>query len=1445
MKLRFSRIQIFQTSLLLLSLILGYLVIFPLREAADRRAEILKNRLIGQLENSLGIDISYDSISPALLSIVTVRGLKVEFDEGDFSAKKVRVFYNPLRRLTGQEDDPIKLISRIAVNESDLNLSLSSAVENDNTTSRKIAFDPWPLLVDKSVDITGFSVNLNLNESSIISAEDISLQLKDDKGTVRYSLQGTLYASSSGGMERFGRIETSLSSRGRYSPSTATANGRLDLLKAESNIVTLQPMAVDFTFSGNELTARRLDDSVPLDLAFRFSDKEWSINGEAVGLSMREIAVPGASVGSWDPWFSSVIDGAFEFSSSKAHQTKNYDVDLNLSMQAGKLPWDAAAELKFRGSEESADIDMIKLSSGWGDFTYKGIFSISNLAPEGRIAFNLEDRLLGYPISAVFSLKTNNGAISAEPVLFDAAGLDFEDFRFLIIREPDIYALSLLVIPGMEGDETARRLTIDGLFDTSASPVFHGYASIEGFDSEYIVRILGLNKAVKLPVIKNSFVNMQGYFEANKNTWVLSVNNGELRDKDNQENYISFKGRASPGNLSVDSLRVSWNDYIVDGRGYGQSTEDGGIAEARILIDEEMYPLNAHWFSDGKLQIDSDFGLSAHLGSRSVNGRSLQVLSNDISIPLKNGFITADMDIRGRVSRNDWDLYINKTNLKLTGKPDDSELTISFNGTVNPGTIILPDIKILDNLGNLSGNAYFESSNAGKSMNGRFFLGSQNEEAYDIALFKDDKIWDIGIKMNSARLERLKKEGLKGSLTAIGRMTGTLNDPLINLDINTTEGFLDGEPLEVRGTLTMENGRVRVQDLFYQYEGMSLSRGLFLANLSNGTMRSTAELNATYNQVPVSSGFSLAMDYDRSFSLFELLEIPHTGFKGTLATRAVLWDSKEHLPAFTFQFFKNDDYFRMQTPDKSILDVEYQFGSGELNMLSGDPMPVVTRGGGVVKDGQMDLSFPEFSLDPVFINYAMFRDPILLQYHVIFQSGRFTGNLDINGPTSNPLINGEVLADKLQVDTPYTYADIKPASTKIHFKDHRVDVDTLEIPVGDGIVYAGGHIILDRLKLVEFDMTYGGKGTVRGPGVPVYYPMMGVNLDGVFTGEVRMTGGDKYFVLTGNITFPYLKASLGSAIIPVSQAREGVYPASVDFDFNFITGKNCTFFLPNEQFKIVKATAESGRVINLQYSNRPKSMSITGRLPIKSGDIYYFDRDFQITEGSIIFNESLGNFDPMLSIRAETKVRDDNGDDVSVALVYNSPVKSDFTPRIETIPSRSDLEVMALFGQAVAPYSESKDSGAASTVLLATGGMFGQVGIVQPFEDVLREGLNLDMVTIRTDIIENTLAEGLARGESTNDSTRSTGLGRYLDNTSLYAGKYIGDALFISGTVSANYFEKQRLRSVFGGLEFETSVSLEMETPFFNVAWSYSPDPTRNQNFVAENEISLKWQFSF
>ncbi|MCK5735976.1 MAG: hypothetical protein KAH21_05830, partial [Spirochaetaceae bacterium] len=329
-----NRNHILQFSVLLLSIFLSFIVIKPLREVADKRAEVRKNSLIGQIEESLGLNISYDSISPALLSIVTVRGLSVSFDQGDFTAERVRVFYNPLRRLKGYGKDPINLISRIAVSDSYLNLLIDSNTEKKEST-QNTKFDPWLLLADKSVDITNFFVSIRTDQSLVLSADDVSLLMKDDNGTFRYAFNGTLHAEGPGSVEKFGKIESVVSSRGIYSPESSTANGRLDLISASSDLLVLEPLAIDFTLVDNGLTARRINDSRPFDFSFMFSDEGLDLKWEAESLSLREIAAPGTGSGSWDPWFSSVIDGAFSFSSSLDLKEMSYNTDISVSLLSG------------------------------------------------------------------------------------------------------------------------------------------------------------------------------------------------------------------------------------------------------------------------------------------------------------------------------------------------------------------------------------------------------------------------------------------------------------------------------------------------------------------------------------------------------------------------------------------------------------------------------------------------------------------------------------------------------------------------------------------------------------------------------------------------------------------------------------------------------------------------------------------------------------------------------------------------------------------------------------------------------------------------------------------------------------------------------------------------------------------------------------------------------
>ena len=1433
-----------QISILLAAIGIGAALLGPLKAEADRRADTLKNRFIGQLEENLNITIGYESISPALLSAVTVRNLRVDFEGGSFVADKVRVFYNPLSGKGKRKLNPARMISRISVDEGRLDVFLPDLEFAEQGKKDGDSFDPWPLLLDKTVILTNFTAAVDIGGRTSAVAEDVSLSLKAKDDEVRYVLKSSIQIDDDGLNENLGVIGAKIDSDGVFSPSGGDINGRIDVGEFHTDVVRILPLSVDFTYAEGEATIRRIDDHSPIDLSAKYSGDVWEVACETENLRIDDIVLPGEKKAGLAPWFSSVMNGTLSLSGNSDFSELRYSADVAVDIPEEPSPWPLTASLKIDGDKKTVRVNRFNADSLWGEASYKGTIGLNGIAPEGALNVVLNEDVLGYPLRAEFLLETQGKTISARPLEFEAAGMEFHDFSFLIVYGEGTYALSLNAVPAMPEDDAPRRILIDALLDAGAKPVVHGFASVEGFEAAHIARFAGISGVDGLPLVQNSRCDISAFFEANGQSWVLSVEDALIVDKEKANNVVRLSGRAYPGNWRIDSLRMSWNDYVVDGKISAQGNSRTGLFDGRFVVEESLFALNGKWHEDGRIDIDSNFGLSASFGEKKLRGRSVKITGDDISVPLKDGYLVADVDARGQINKEDWYLYLDSLDLKMTSRASIGDLSFSARGTINPGNLVLPLIALKDDLGELKGNAVVAIEESGRELKGKIFLNGSEGENYNLSLSRNNDIWDIGIGIASAELARFQRERLSGRIDINGRMSGSLDNPKITLGFKAEDGYLDGKQFNAEGKAVMESRRLRVYDITFKHEGVALERGLAIADLNEGNLRSTAEINANFNQVPVSTGFSLALDFRKGLNPSDFFGMEALNYTGTLATRSVIWDSKPHLPPFTFQFTKDDEAFRIKNPNGRILDIVYLFDSGRLDVFSADPLPIAVKGGGIVSDGRMDLSFPDLEMDPILINYVMKRDPILLQYYVVFQGGRFIGNLDLIGPTGDPDLYGKLRAQDLIVDTPYTYAEILPTSSDIIFNGNNITFDRLQVSVGKGIVYGYGHINIDRWSLTDFDMHYGGMATSKGEGVPIYYPLFGLFIDGLFTGDIHMTGNGKKYFLDGELTFPYLKAWLGDTPTPVNQRKVGKYPAPVFLDLDLITGNNCTFYLPNEQFKIVRATAESGKRLSFIYSTDPKNLSLTGVLPIKNGEIFYFDRDFQVTEGEMRFNENLIEFDPVLSFRAETKVRDDEGDDVTVALVYNAPVGTDFQPSIETEPKRSETEILALFGQAVVPYAESRETDA-GTVLLATGGMFGQVGIVQPFEDVLREGLNLDMVSIQTDIIENTLAEGLTRSGSTNSSSTTSGLGRYLDNTSLFVGKYIGNSLFLSSSLTASYLEGQRLRSIFGELEFETSVSLEMETPFFNVAWSYSPDSTKDRNFIDNNEISLKWQFAY
>jgi hypothetical protein len=187
-------------------------------------------------------------------------------------------------------------------------------------------------------------------------------------------------------------------------------------------------------------------------------------------------------------------------------------------------------------------------------------------------------------------------------------------------------------------------------------------------------------------------------------------------------------------------------------------------------------------------------------------------------------------------------------------------------------------------------------------------------------------------------------------------------------------------------------------------------------------------------------------------------------------------------------------------------------------------------------------------------------------------------------------------------------------------------------------------------------------------------------------------------------------------------------------------------------------------------------------------------------------------------------------------IVDNAPLLS-FTARFESSPSLSQMEILALLGQNIAGNQFGEDTNAALRAAVSSITDIGaQVFMVRRLERMVRNFTRLDMFSVRTQFFQNAflMSTGIMQPTTVD---RNVGLGNYLDNTTVFGGKYIGQDMFIQGMLSMRY-EGER------GVTFSPDIGFELQNPLFSIRWDFVPEHPENW-YMSDNSITLTRTFSF
>jgi hypothetical protein len=466
---------------------------------------------------------------------------------------------------------------------------------------------------------------------------------------------------------------------------------------------------------------------------------------------------------------------------------------------------------------------------------------------------------------------------------------------------------------------------------------------------------------------------------------------------------------------------------------------------------------------------------------------------------------------------------------------------------------------------------------------------------------------------------------------------------------------------------------------------------------------------------------------------------------------------------------------------------------------------------------------------------------------VDFPGGFINASLHIDGPVEDPGFYGRAEANSVRIRLPdYLSEDIGPVRLDMEFNANEMRFGPVPAPVGTGYGLVSGRFMFEHWAPDVFSIDIAVP-----PEAPIPYgiDVLGLIIQGLASGSLHLGLDGQVFSLGGGLTAQDTvitmekegsQSPVAASDRPENSGRSARPEDKVNFvtDFTVTSGRKVEFVWPSEDLPVIQAYANMGDTIAVTSDSATDRFTVTGDVQLRSGEIVYFQRSFYIREGLLSLNENEIKFDPLLSARAEIRDRSEEGP-VTIAMIIDNAPLSSFVPLFEYNPPLSPMEIIALLGQNLTGTSGSENSG--GMLVLSTTDLLLQSRVIRRFEREVRNFFNLDMFSIRTQVLQNAVMQitGMQKQPLDNRSQ----IGNYFDNTTVFFGKYIGSDMFLQTMLSVRY-DPAKADGSAGGLKIEPDIGIEWRGPLFNIQWNLVPQHPENL-FVDDLSFTLNWKWSF
>lgn len=1444
--------------ILLVIVTAGTLFVHQVVTRLDRRMEELKTEVVHMLEAKIGRRISYESISPSVFGYLGIRELIVyrqnDPDDVLLRINRVKVYYNLFRFLSTRA--VVLALSEIQIANSDFNIDydrdrelldfLDSLRTGSGITSNRKSFrqgdgdrreEEFP-----QIDISGSNISLSYTYRDWqIDVTNFFFTAVNQEDLYEIAVRGSIEAQHA---RRGSPVPAWLSTRVKINGSLdrffTWSDLAIKIYSLSTETIDVKRQTLQVTYDSNSLNVRKIQDRAPLDIQvlYNTASKNLSFQFTAERFQPASLFKLTGPLERFSPYLLSSVSSSGSVTVNLDELRLSYSADLQIELPEEVLPFDMSVLSRITGNEEIMYLSPLVFDSSRGRVEFLGNVLVKNLMPSGLLRINDLEPLEGQNLNATLNIERGVQAVSMEGKALSLGETLFESFTLNLA--PEGRSVGFTVAAVLEGAPESGSLEATGDLSWEAEPTLQAEASLNRIPLNTVYRLLIPEQRISPRLdqrLRRYTVSLAAGATTDFTDFTLSTQQVEVLEEDQPDNILRFAGNMTGDALELTDIRVEWQGYSLRGDITAERREENTELSSLFWFEDVPYQVELDVSPGNSVRISGSYGLEGYYSfTRTVNpvllsgriaqlwGKPFRLRSENLPITLKQGTMYVSLDVAGLMDSGG-SSYATSSMTRLrnipfsTVKKNSLELAFELYGD----RLSLNRIAYQDGISELNGSgaAELEDLVPIKASASIRLQSPQGEELYSSDARIDGTQINGQLEFVRSPIQRFGIEAVNGDISGSIAIDGNLPRPDLKVALSLNDGRLNLDPLGLELSATYTEESVELSSLNASFLSHRIEGGRGRLDIESGAYEFQSSYRADYFEQIVNVQVDLRGSIGGLPWPLTLEKVLENDINGLLTLSDITVDDRSVPPWFVTLQGEGGVLSFDGGPGESLHGTISRNGSFTLNLL--DPLPIQGRARGTVLRNQLESDFTITALDMRIINTMTPATDIFT-----FTTGSAQGAMRIIGPINDPDWIGYLDVANAELEFSLSPDTVKPINGRLIFDGKSFSLPRTTSFSGDTKIEAEGFFYIDHWKPEGVELIFYAE---EYPGVHIAYPFDTVFVDGYATGAVRVRSDSTTTRLDGKIRANSCRIALQRQ--ERDQSVSGVRPAvplSVDMDIS--TGRSVEFYWPTMNFPIVRTYARQGEQVAIYINEETGEFFMEGEVEIRGGEVFYFDRSFYLKQGSITFKETLDEFDPWIYALGEIRERDLNNEEIKIYLEANNKL-SLFSPRFYSEPSRPDVEILNLIGGTILNRFEQTDFGTAAVML--TSDIIGQFGILTPFERAVREVLNLDLFTVRTQFLQNVLI-GKIRGENLVENSFNP-----LDNTTLTLGKYLGTDLFLEALVRFQNVDELTSSS---NIRTEGELNLEWVTPFFLLEWTFTPTHPENL-FLSDNSIGLSWKYSY